>query len=301
MSDKAQAMVLGSFIGDSLALGAHWIHSTERIAREYGRVETFVQPTRNSYHKSKKAGEFTHYGDQTFVMLESLAECGRFDLDDFSARWQDFFSEYTGYMDKATRSTLRSLALGGGPLESGSQSSDLSGASRIAPLVYALRHDPDGLVDACRLQASMTHGSALTIEAGEFFARVCLKVLAGASPVSAMNEVVQERFRDARISVWVNEGIASRDQGSLEAVTRFGQGSLTTEAFPATVHLIARYEDDLREALIQSVMAGGDSAARAMIAGMVLGAHLGMNGIPREWVSGLAAGRDILALLARIG
>ncbi|HON39332.1 MAG: ADP-ribosylglycohydrolase family protein [Desulfomonilia bacterium] len=301
MSDKARAMVLGSFIGDSLALGAHWIHSTERIVREYGRIETFVQPTRNSYHKNKKAGEFTHYGDQTFVLLKSLAECGRFDLDDFSARWQDLFSEYNGYMDKATRSTFKNLVLGKSPLESGSQSDDLSGASRIAPLVYALRHDPEGLVNACRLQASMTHGSAFTIEAGEFFARVCLKVLAGASPVSSMNEVVQERFRNTRISDWVNEGIASRDQESVEAIVGFGQGSPTTEAFPSTVHLIARYEHDLREALIQSVMAGGDSAARGMIAGMVLGAHLGMNGIPEDWVSGLAAGKDILAFLTKIG
>ncbi|MFA5653600.1 MAG: hypothetical protein WDA72_05770 [Desulfomonilia bacterium] len=58
----------------------------------------------------------------------------------------------------------------------------------------------------------MTQGSPLVIEAGEPFARVCLKVLAGASPVLSMNEVVQERFRHTRIGDRVNEGIASRDQ-----------------------------------------------------------------------------------------
>ena len=300
MSEKAKAMVLGSFIGDSLALGAHWIYSTERIAREFGRVETYLQPARNSYHKNKKRGEFTHYGDQAFVLLESLAECGGFDLDDFSVRWQGLFDGYTGYMDQAIRGTLQYFGQGKGPLESGSQSSDLSGASRIASLVYALRRDAAGLVDACRLQTAMTHGSMLAVEAGEFLARVCLKVLDGVSPVESMEEVAATRFRDTRISSWVKDGISSRGMESVEAVARFGQGPSTMEALPGSVHLIAKYESDFREALIQSVMTGGDSAVRAMTVGMVLGAHLGMEGIPPEWKSGLAAGDDILSHLQKI-
>ena len=66
------------------------------------------------------------------------------------------------------------------------------------------------------------------------------------------------------------------------------------------VHLIAKYEKDLKEALVQAVMAGGDSAGRGLMVGMVLGAHLGDNGLPREWVSGLKRGNDILRLLEQI-
>jgi ADP-ribosylglycohydrolase len=66
------------------------------------------------------------------------------------------------------------------------------------------------------------------------------------------------------------------------------------------VHLIARYENDLKEALIQSVMAGGDNAARGMLVGMVLGAHHGPDCLPMEWVSELAMGKKIEALLDQI-
>ncbi len=66
------------------------------------------------------------------------------------------------------------------------------------------------------------------------------------------------------------------------------------------VHLIAKYENDLKEALIQSVMAGGDSAARGMLVGMVLGAHLGPDSLPMEWVSKLIDREKIEVLLDRI-
>ena len=66
------------------------------------------------------------------------------------------------------------------------------------------------------------------------------------------------------------------------------------------VHLIAKYENNLEEALIQAVMAGGDSAARGMLVGMVLGAHLGPESLPEKWVSELAKRREIEALLEGI-
>ena len=66
------------------------------------------------------------------------------------------------------------------------------------------------------------------------------------------------------------------------------------------VHLIAKYEHDLKEALVQSVMAGGDSAARGMLVGMVLGAYLGPESLPKEWVSELVRREQIEALLDRI-
>jgi ADP-ribosylglycohydrolase len=71
-------------------------------------------------------------------------------------------------------------------------------------------------------------------------------------------------------------------------------------AFPATVHLIAAYEDRLEEGLIQNVMAGGDSAGRGLLVGLVLGAWGGRAAIPDRWLAGCVASDEINALLNRI-
>ena len=53
--------------------------------------------------------------------------------------------------------------------------------------------------------------------------------------------------------------------------------------------MIARYEDDYRSAQIANAEAGGDSAARALMLGLILGAYHGIEAIPEDWVTGLTA------------
>ena len=296
LENRGRAMVLASFAGDSLALGAHWIYDTESIERLFGRVESYLKPGNHSYHATKQKGDFTHYGDQTLVLLQSLAQRKGFDLSDFSERWRTLFENYDGYVDYATRVTLSGYASGNSFRDPGSPSDDLAGAARIAPLVYACRHDVERLVESARAQTRMTHSNPLTVDAAEFFSRVAFQVLRGVSPTEAMRTISEEHFAGSQLSGWVREGMDSKTKKSVVTVTRFGQSCHVEEAFPGVVHLVARYEDNLREALIQSVMAGGDSAARGMLAGMILGASLGMESLPGQWIDELVRKNDILKL-----
>ena len=300
MTDNRRPMVMASFAADSLALGVHWIYDAEKIKQDFGRVDALRKPLPNSYHPTKEKGEFTHYGDQTFVLLESIAAKRGFDLSDFSTRWRDLFKTYRGYFDQATKMTLQNLAQGRAIEEAGSSSTDLSGAARIAPLVFLYHKDSETLVKAARAQTQMTHNNPLVIDSAEFFARVCRKVLDGSSPAKAMTEVGAQRFKGLPLFAWVKEGIESAGEESVSTIARFGQSCHTDEAFPGVVHLIAKYEKDLKEALVQAVMAGGDSAGRGLMVGMVLGAHLGDRGLPQEWVSEMRRGKEILRLLEQI-
>lgn len=294
------AMVLASFVADSLALGTHWIYDTSKIEAKFGRVDTLLKPGAKSFHHTKERGEFTHYGDQTFVLLESLTARKGFDLDDFASRWRTFNRDYKGYCDRATKTTLENFAMGKSPQEAGSSSNELAGAVRIAPLVSCHREDLDMLVEAARAQTRMTHNHPAVIDSAEFFARVSWMGLKGTPPVSAMEDVSRQRFKDSPISQWVLEGIDSKEMDSISIITDFGQSCHVDDAFAGVVHLIAKYEGNLEEALIQAVMSGGDSAARGMVVGMVLAAYLGEKAIPAQWISGLKKKQEILALLDKI-
>ncbi len=136
MANRAFTMVMASFAADSLALGAHWVYDTEAIETHLGRVDTLLKPLTNSYHSTKELGDFTHYGDQMFVLLESLAAHKGFSLADFSARWKALFNHYNGYLDEATQGTLVGYESGKGFKDGGSPSDDLAGAARISPLVF---------------------------------------------------------------------------------------------------------------------------------------------------------------------
>jgi ADP-ribosylglycohydrolase len=249
-----------------------------------------------SWHPNREMGEFTHYGDQALVRLESMAAAGRFDLDRFAKSWQALFADYDGYVDKATTATLKNFADGRDPTASGSASDDLGGASRMAALVWHYRNDPDGLASAATAQTAMTHNNPAVLAGAGFLARATSAVLGGTPPAEALQAAAEED-KASPIAEWVADGLDSIGVDTRQAISDFGQMCEIDAAFPATIHLIAKYESNLKEALVENVMAGGDSSSRGMVVGMVLGAHLGLDAIPSGWIADMRRGEDIRRIL----
>lgn len=301
MNTKAPAMLLASFVGDALALGVHWVYNTRVIDKKWGRVENYVKPERPTYHPTKDLGEFTHYGDQTMVLLESIAEESGFNLKHFAQSWRNLFESYDGYLDSATKDTLENFATGKDIKEAGSGSDDLPGAARIAPLVYCYRNDAGNLIRSVRSQTAFTHNHPEVIDSAEFFARTAVAVLDGASPVAAIQKVMAEDFYREPFVQWVTDGLQSADKDTRQTMLDFGQACEIGFAFPGVIHLIAKYEDDFRLGMIENAMAGGESAGRGMLVGMILGAHLGLEAIPPRWLTELKAYDHIVRLMNNVG
>lgn len=282
MEDKNRAMVMGSFVADALSLGAHWVYNTRVIDKKFGRVETFYNPL-TSYHTGKHKGDFTHYGDQMLVLLASIAACAGFEANHFAESWKSFFKDYTGYFDQATKATLQNMSAGKNILDCGSSSDDLAGASRISPICYAYHTDLEKLIETVRLQTALTHNNDIIMDSTEFFARLAIQALSNQKPSQAITEITETYFKHTTIEESVSLGIESKGGDTREIIAEFGQACSFQVAFPSTIHLIVKYEDDLKEALIENVMAGGDSSARGMLVGLVLGAYAGLDAIPEDW------------------
>jgi len=277
MSKKG--LLLGSILADAFSLGAHWIYDCDKIKKNFGEYDQLHNPLSDSFHTNRKKGEHTHYGDQSLLLLEFLAQKGDFNKSEFQKFWAERMSHYDGYIDHATKATLSAIKKGE---KWGSNSSDLSGASRIAPIIYCTSDKEKGIKDSIS-QTKVTHNNEKVIAATEFFARTAYAILDGEKPESAMDKVDKE-MKNSYVTQKLKTARKHLDLSSEKAIKEMGQACTVGGAFPATIYIILKYSEDYRKAMIANVMAGGDSAARGLLVGMILGAYR-EDTIPKEWMN----------------
>lgn len=296
-------ILITSLAGDALCLGPHWIYDQREIAQKLGRITGYAAPL-TSYHPGKQAGDFTHYGDQTLILLRSLAEHGRFDLTGFAAEWRAFWEDPAthSYRDGATKATLENLRKGARPAEAASDSHDIAGAARIAPLFLLKWESDEALLQAARAQTGFTHRDPQVIETAEFFARVTLSVQSGTEISTALRETAALTHWQAIPDGWFAAAVASMTSREPDAVAAhaLGLSCYVADAFPVICHLLLRHPEDPVKALTTNAETGGDSAARALLMGMVYGALPNATPLPGDWITGLRARAEIQLLIARI-
>ena len=277
--------MLGALLGDGFCLGPHWVYDQEEIARKIARPDRFHDPI-SQYHPGKKAGGFTHYGDQALLLVKHLSETKRFDLRSFADVWRAFWEDPStiSYRDGATRETLANLQAGKSPDQAGSSSHDLAGASRIAPLFLLDWPDEESLLAACRELTAFTHSDPKVVGAAEFFARVVLAVQKGDTIPEAIDRAGGE-LTDENLKTWLESGRESAGSPATdsEVLATHGLSCNVDGGFAGVCHLLLRYPSDPLTAMVENAKAGGDSAARGMLLGMVYGAAGMLDRLPEEW------------------
>ena len=280
MKNRLKAALWGAFYGDAYALGAHWLYDTHQISRSQFDTKQFNDPL-SDYHPGKKAGDFTHYGDQMLWLLDAIAHDDDFNVQKFSELWRARMQDYSGYVDGASKHTLEALEAGKSSLGCGSSSHDLSVVGRMMPLVYAYHHDIDKMMEYVKLHTVFTHMSRELVESAAYFNELILAVSLGAD-VSRSIEEIALAYSET-LQKWVAAGIeAAEHHEPIEAIKRLGQSCSVEGGFAAVVYLLVRFSD-FQEAMEANVLAGGDSAARGMIVGAVLGAAGGMEVLPYNY------------------
>lgn len=289
-------LIFPSLIADALCLGPHWIYDSSEITRLYGTGLTRYDAPHSKYHPGKRAGDFTHYGDQTLALLRCIASRGGFSAEGWKEDWSQFWSKNTvSYRDGATRQTLENLAHGS-PKPSASR--DIGGASRIAPILAAHHADPlDLRIEAARAQTALTHGDPCVHDAAELFTRWVDAIAQRQSIPDALAMACSVNYAtlDAPSVLQTARNYASGSPQ--EAGESLGLGCNVHEALPLTLCLALQFADQPRTALTTNALLGGDSAARSLLLGLIMGAAHGLIWLPPAWIDELSAKRDVETLL----
>ena len=123
MDNIKQNLILGALIADAATLGLHWIYDQQRIFDVAGKTPEFHPPTKSDYegvpsffaHGKKSVGDWSHYGEQAFVLLNALANNnGKYNKAEYQDAFRASFSyggDYVGYIDRPTKDTLDNITL----------------------------------------------------------------------------------------------------------------------------------------------------------------------------------------------
>ena len=278
--ERLKGMLYGAFIGDAFALGTHWIYDTEKLKIEATEVEHYTDPAKNLFHSGKHKGDFTHYGDQSLLLLKSIASNKGFDINVFKTHWLTYMNKYEGYLDHATKESLQVLD----PVNNlGSSSDELGGIARIAPLLFYHFDDKD-LPRFIKEQTALTHNHQQLIEFGLFFEEWMLDLIIG-KPLEAS---LEQHIADHPSIKPYYDAIKFRlKEDSVSTIKDIGQSCSSQFAFPSALYLILKNQTDFMKAMQENILSGGDSAGRGMLIGMVLGATLGISQLPQHLITEL--------------
>jgi ADP-ribosylglycohydrolase len=81
----------------------------------------------------------------------------------------------------------------------------------------------------------------------------------------------------------------------------YGMPCAIYHQLPAAYYLAARYSEDFESAVLHALNGGGQNMSRACLTGALVGAQVGLSGIPERFVIGLENHSDWVALGCRLG
>lgn len=173
------------------------------------------------------------------------------------------------------------------------------GVMRVAP-IGLVSDDPFDL--ACEA-AALTHGHPSGYLAAGLFAAVVAGVASGASLRLSIDQALdrlrlqaghEETLRAVQGALAL---AASGREPAPEAVESLGGGWVAEEAVAITLYC-ALVTSDFRRGVLLAVNHSGDSDSTGSMVGNLMGAALGLDAVPTDWLSGLDA-RPVIERLAR--
>ena len=197
LTNKQSGLLFGSYCADALSLGVHWIYDANELAQKHGRITHYKPPGTDSYHPHKQAGDQGHVGDQALCLLNFLLKEQIWDPWGFMDDWLGMWPDYNDYVDGATKTTLANIQNQTDKTQGGSDSVEIAGPARIAPLIVFLSNSSENkVVKAAVEQTMLTHRSKEAEESAIFLAKAGYRLMHGANLLDTLNETAPAWARE---------------------------------------------------------------------------------------------------------
>jgi ADP-ribosylglycohydrolase len=301
---QTAAMLFGALVADAASLGLHWLYDPARIseiaARRGGQC-AFTRIDAAHYdgtkgffvHADKTTGGATQYGEVLRLAIGSIIRNGGFDRGAYQQDFATHFGpggRYRGFIDRPTRGTLERIAAGRVP--SGIDDDQLPATTCLPAIIAACQGHAD-LAATVKAAMQVTNVNDVAAAHSATFTDLLTRVQRGEALIPAIQSAVA--VADPAIRPGLADAFETAEQNS----TLYGEITGLTchlpEAGPLILHIL-RHSDSYTAAIESNILAGGDSAGRAILIGAVMGSvHgvAGQTGIPLDWALQLTDGAMI--------
>lgn len=338
MRDRAAGCIVGAFIGDALGLGPHWYYDVAELRREFGPwITDYTEPKADGYHAGLKAGELSQSGLIMQMLLESLAERGGYDEVDFCGRLDagmlpkiEGTDGPGGYTNHSMRQVAEARKAGKSWAEAGGHADTSEGAERAALIAARYAGDRLELAKMAASNVRVSQSDSLVVQQSVAFAlvlgalirgeafdeRLSGKLMQGVGDGSfpfVEEYALKAGTNDERLAFaspdalllpsWIAR--AARDpevriEPAWKVSQVYGMSCAINFVLPAAYYLAARFSDDFEGAVLNALNGGGQNMSRACLTGALVGAQVGLSGIPERFVTGLRDGEGIVELARRV-
>ncbi len=320
-SDAVRAALLGSWIGDTLAMPTHWYYNRLALHRDYGRVTDFKDPKTPHpdsilwrsewtapckeldilgdqrpfwgqrgvhYHQNLKAGENTVTVQLANEVWQILNTLGQYDAKAYRQRYIDFLAPPSRhndtYLEECHRGFFTNLGRGLPPEKCGVPEKHIGGLVMMLPVALHYAHNDEQAYQYAFEHLALTHPGKEMHLATEAILSLLLPTIGGAS----LTEVIRNECTRQRNPLFGFPFFKWLDLEDHEVIgKRLSTACYIDQAVPAVIYLALKYADRPEEGLIANTNLGGDNVHRGGVLGALLGAANGNPAWPSRWLTGL--------------
>lgn len=279
---RAQGALMGLLVGDALGAQVEF-QAPSDIRRSFPNGVRTLAPGGTW---DLMAGQHTDDGEMALALARALIACGGFDVGAVGKAYIDW--QASGPFDIGGTTAAGIVALQG--RSSANQASQANGAlMRVAPIGIACAGDPEKAAAWARMDAALTHPHPIAQSASAAFSAALAVGISGADPRTMWSVAHAFSGEDAG-GAEIRQTLVEAQVGLPPSFTK-NQGWVLT-AFGNAFHRLWAGQE-IEEALVETIMKGGDTDTNAAIVGALLGAGSGLRAIPPGWVDQVLSCRAV--------